>query len=152
MANGYMECNPKNGATRRSHNWELLPDGGHQCTDCGAMRENFEPGLSELRSAPMYRALSKLVKKHEKEQGEGCGLGDALANLRHIADELEQDFAAADRRGYGHYMHEKGIEHGPADNCAKCGASLADLAQACEDRTENGGLFRYCSEACKEAH
>ena len=43
------------------------------------------------------------------------------------------------------------IESGPGDNCAKCGTPLAGLG-AVEDRSADGGLWRYCSSECREKH
>ncbi len=62
--------------------------------------------VGAMRNTPLYKKLKALVLKQEAEQGTGCGLADALANLRHLADEMGQDFEEKIVSADGHYQAE----------------------------------------------
>lgn len=64
----------------------------------------------QIKRSSFYREIRKAVHKQAKQQGgdihDSTGVVDLLANVMHICDESDLDFADCERQARNHYLAE----------------------------------------------
>lgn len=102
--------------------------GTETCIDLQVDGEGRDPG--SMQPERMCLDCRAVLRAHQ--------LAVALTDIDEAEDDARAEEAAA------------APENGPAENCAKCGTKLGDKAFG--DEGKDGGVWWYCSEACRLAH